>query len=87
MRNDLSQEAVASFVREAREQAERFRRMAAESRKRLLDIECWLMEQRCIREHRLAMARIEARERDKNPATCCSMSAAGYNLLGQRASS
>lgn len=65
MQNDLSREAAAEFIRDAMEQAEEFRRMAAESRMRLLDIQCWIMEHRCIREHRRAMARIEAAEREK----------------------
>ena len=65
MQNDLSRESAAEFIRDAREQAEEFRRMAAENSMRLLDIQCWLMEQRCIREHRLAMVRIEAAEREK----------------------
>ena len=67
MRNDLSREALAAFVREAKEQAEYFRKEIAAANVMLLNLKSLLMEQRCIKEHRDAMALIDARTQSTRP--------------------
>jgi hypothetical protein len=69
MWNQLLPEAIAAFVREAREQAEEFRSRAEAARMMSLSIQSQTMERRCIKEHQTAMTRIDAEIHASWPAT------------------